>query len=309
MIGVPFQQLADQYDLTTSQGVAFGTIQGYPVTFLDGAGCHRIMITTRFMTPSQKDTLMDIINGQDLKGLYNIRKLQIAKKVVHVMFKGVPETLDKIPAFIDWFFPLMEQNGATKANVCPQCMEPMDDDDAQWVLRDGAVAFRMHRNCADELKESVAVINKKTAGTDASVGKGIAGAALGALAGGLLWAVLQYINFFAPIAGVAAGWLTVFLYGRLGGKKGIVRLPVVILATALAVALGVVLAEIPGLIQLGAGWNVLAVFFKTMEENYAFMSGIWGNLSMGLILGGMGIYLSVKSDSRKNDTFVVTDLS
>ena len=308
MIGVPFQQVANQYNLTTSQGVAYGTILGYPVTFLDGMGCHRIMITTRFLTPSQKDALMDIVNAQDLKGLYNIRKLQIAKKVVYIMFRGVPETMEKIPAFIDWFFPLLEENGATKASVCPQCMEPMEDEDAQWVLRDGAVAFRMHKHCADELKASVNASNKTAATVNGSVGKGIAGAALGALAGMLLWAVMQYINFFAPFAGIAAGWLTVFLYGKLGGKKSIVRLPVVAAATALAVIFGVVLAEIPGLVELGAGWNVLSVFFQTMKENYAFMSGIWGNLSMGLLLGAMGIYLSVKSDSRKTDTFVVTDL-
>ena len=225
------------------------------------------------------------------------------------MFKGVPETLDKIPEFIQWFFPLLEQYGATKADVCPQCMEAMDDEDAQWVLRDGAVAFRMHKSCADELKQSVAATNKKVADPNGSVTKGILGAALGTLAGALLWAVLQYINFFAPISAVAAGWLTVFLYGKLGGKKSFIRLPVVIVATALSVFLGVFLAEIPGLVQLGAGWNVVGKFFQTMAENYAFMSGIWGHISMGLILGAMGIYLSVKSDSRRTDTFVVTDLS
>ena len=87
------------------------------------------------------------------------------------------------------------------------------------------------------------------------------------------------------------------------------RLPVLILASAVGIALGVVLAEFPALIQLGAGWNVLGVFIQTMQTNYAFMSGIWGNLSMGLIFGGIGLYISLKSEARKTDEYVVTDLS
>ena len=308
MIGIPFQQVANQYGLNTSQGVAYGTIQGYPVTFLDGAGCHRIMVTTRFATPSQKDNLMDIINAQDLKGLYNIRKLQIAKKVIHIVFKGVPSTMDKVPAFVEWFFPLLEENGASKQDVCIQCQEPLDDADAQWVLRDGAVAFRMHKSCAEELKESVAAINAKTATPDGSIGKGILGAAIGALIGSLLWLVMQYINFFGPVASIFAGWLAVYMYGKLGGKKCAARLPVVVVVTALSVVFGIILAEIPGLVELGAGWNVLHIFFQTMRENYAFMTGIWSNFSMGLIFGGMGIYLSIKNDARKTDTFIVTNL-
>ncbi len=309
MIGVPFLQVAQQFGLKYEQGVAYGILRDYPVTFLDGTGCHRIMITTRFMTPSQKDTLMDIINAQDLKGLYNIRKLQIAKKVIHIVFRGVPDTLEKVPSFVDWFFPLLEQNGATKATICPQCMELMAEDEVQWVLRDGAVAFRMHKHCAVDLKQSIAAGSKSVAEEDRTLGKGIAGAALGALAGAVLWFLLQLINFFAPMAGAVTGWLVLFLYNKLGGSKGFARLPVLILASAVGIALGVVLAEIPTLVQLGAGWNVLGVFIHTMQTNYAFMSGIWGNLSMGLIFGGIGLYISLKSEARKTDEYVVTDLS
>ena len=305
MIGIPFQQVANQYNLKTAQGVAYGLIGGYAVTFLDGLACHRIMITTRFATPSQKDNLMDIINAQDLKGLYNVRKLQVAKKVIHIAFKGIPETMDKIPAFIDWFFPLLEQNGASKANLCIQCQEIIDDAEAKWVLRDGAVAFRMHETCAQELRES---IKTDCATKEGSVKKGIAGAVLGALGGALVWATAQYINFYAPVAGIVIGWLAVFMYGKLGGKRSFARYPAVIASTLAGIALGVFLGELPDLLLLGAGWNALGVFFQAMEENYAFMSGIWSNLSMGMVFAGTGIYLSLRSDARKNTEYTVTDL-
>lgn len=306
MIGVPFLQLSRQYGLTYDQGVAYGTINGFPVTFLDGAGCHRIMVTTRFTTPSQKDTLMDIINAQDLKGLYHIRKLQIAKKVIHIVFRGVPDTMDKVPAFINWFFPLLEQNGASRADVCIQCQEPIVEEDGQWVLRDGAVAFRMHKHCAEELKQSVS--GKKTADPEGSLGKGIAGAAIGAVLGAVLWAVLQYIGFFAPIVGMAIGWLAVTMYGKLDGKTGKLRLPVLTVATVLGVVLGVVSAEIPALLQTGAGWQVLSVFLENLRTNYAYQSGIYGNLVMGLMFSALGLFVSLKSNSRKTSDMTVTDL-
>ena len=304
MIGMLFQQVANQYGLKTSQGVAYGTLQGYPVTFLDGIGCHRIMVTTRFATPSQKDALMDIVNAQDLKGLYNLKTLQIAKKVIHIKFRQGADIMDRVNAFVEWFFPLLEQNGASKATICPQCQEAMTDEEAQWILRDGAVAFRMHTHCAEELKNSLAI----SSSTSGSLVKGIGGALLGALVGSLLWVIFQYFTFYAPAAGLICGWLSVFLYRKWGGKTGFLQYPVVIVCSVLGIGLGVMLAEVPALLQLGAGWNVFGVFFENMQTNYGYMSGIWGNLSMGLILGALGMFFSLKSAARKDADYVITDL-
>lgn len=306
MIGMLFQQVANGYGLKTSQGVAYGTIHGYPVTFLDGVGCHRIMVTTRFATPSQKDNLMDIVNAQDLKNLYGLRALQIAKKVIHIKFRNSADIQDKVKAFVDWFFPLLEQNGASKANICPQCQEIINDEDAQWVLRDGAVAFRMHKTCADELKATLTPGSKKD--PEGCLFKGIGGALLAMLAGGLLWGILQYFNFYAPIAGLITGWLSVFLYHKLNGQNGPAQYPVAIICTVLGVLLGVFLAEVPALLQQGAGWNFVGRFFEYMQTNYGFMSGIWGNISMGLLLGALGLFFSFKSAARKNADYTVSDL-
>lgn len=306
MIGMLFQQVANQYGLKTSQGVAFGTIHGYPVTFLDGIGCHRIMVTTRFATPSQKDALMDIVNAQELKSLYNLKALQIAKKVIHIKFRQGSDIMERVNAFVEWFFPLLEQNGASKATICPQCQEAMTDEEAQWILRDGAVAFRVHKHCAEELKESLAQSNSN--GPSGSIVKAIGGALLGALAGSLLWVILQYFNFYAPAAGLICGWLSVFLYRKWGGRTGFVQYPIVIVCSVLGIGLGVVLAEVPALLQLGAGWNVFGVFFENMRTNYGYMSGIWRNLSMGLILGALGLFFSFKSAARKDTDNTVTDL-
>jgi len=195
MINAELRQLADEFGMKCDQGVAYGILEGYAATLLDGTGCSRLMLTTRFDSPAKKDALMDIINQQDLKNEYGIRKLQIAKKVIHVAFRSGPDQIEKIRLFIGWFFPLLEQFGASRADICVQCQEPIPEEDAHWVLRDGATAFRMHTACAEELKASISGDKKNNqASATGSVGKGLCGALLGALLGVLLWIVLQQIN-------------------------------------------------------------------------------------------------------------------
>ena len=203
MIGSEFEQLAKSYGLTRDQSICYGVLQNYAVTFLDGPGCHRIMITTRFESPAEKDLLMDVINAQDLSGKFGIRKLQIAKKVIHVMFRKGDDAMDKIRDFIDWFFPLLPTYRAWQADICVQCSTPMEEEDAHWILRDGAVAFRVHKQCADELKTQLGLQDTKT-------GKAVLGALLGGLAGAVLWMCLQMLGWLASVAGIAIGFLTVW---------------------------------------------------------------------------------------------------
>ena len=107
MIGPDLQQLAAELNMKVAQGVAYGIVNGYAATFSDGTGNHRVMLTTRFEKPSQKDALMEIIDAQDLKGLYGIKKLMIAKKVVYVVFRCGPEAPSHIRNFLDWLCPLL----------------------------------------------------------------------------------------------------------------------------------------------------------------------------------------------------------
>ena len=94
MIKGDFLQLAQEYGMKQDQGVAYGIVEGYAATFLDGAGTHRMMLTTRFESNLDKDALLEIVNKVDLKAVYNIRKLQIAKKVIHVAFAVAPENME-----------------------------------------------------------------------------------------------------------------------------------------------------------------------------------------------------------------------
>ena len=309
MIGPDLQQLAAELNIKVAQGVAYGIVNGYAATFSDGTGNHRVMLTTRFEKPSQKDALMEIIDAQDLKGLYGIKKLMIAKKVVYVVFRCGPEAPSHIRNFLDWLCPLLEEHGASKADVCVQCQETMEQEQAQWILRDGNVAFRVHKHCAEELKESIAQNDAfRRLHPEGSIGRGILGVLVAAVMGAVLWMILQQIGFMAVIAAMAIGWLVVFFYDRFGGKKGKVRLPILIAGSLVGILLGVVAAEIPALLQTGAGIWVLAEFWNNMRNIAAFRSGIFENLVLGIFICAFGLFLSVKNKARNTDEYVVTDL-
>lgn len=298
MIGHEFEQLAQSYGLVRDQSIYYGQLMNYAVTFLDGPSCHRIMITTRFENPADKDLLMDLINAQDLSGQYGIRKLQIAKKVIHIMFHKGAGAMDKIRDFIDWFFPLLPEYDAWQADICVQCSTPMDDDEAQWVLRDGAVAFRMHKTCAEELKQQLGIRQENMA-------KCVLGAFLGGLAGALLWMCLQLIGWLASVAGIAIGWLAVWGYKKLGGSPRKLNLPVLIGATLFGIALGVLLGEIPTL------WSVYGIgsfgaFFTNLSVP-EFRDGIIDSLVVGGMMSIIGLFLAYRTHTRR-PAMTVTDL-
>lgn len=307
MVTADIVKLAEEYELKQNQGVVYGILKGYAATFSDGTGVHRLMVSTRFTTNAEKDTLMELLNKEDLKGLYNVRKLQIAKKVVYIAFKMGPDTIEKIRTFIDWFFPLLEKYGASKADVCVQCQEQILDEDAHWVLRDGATAFRMHKACADDLKLTVSVQNKsRTVSQDGSLGMGILGAFLGALMGAALWLLLQLIGFYTPIAGMAIGWLTVNGYAFMRGKTSKLRMPIALVFGAFGIFLGLYLAYvIPALGQNGAGF--LLSFFRLFADQQ-FLGEFMGSFILGAIFLVLGTYVSFKSEGRRTTDFVVTDL-
>ncbi len=309
MICADYLKLAEEYDLKQDQGVAYGVVDGYAVTFLDGTGTHRLMLTTRFASNSKKDALMERINQEDLKNNYSIRKLQIAKKVIHVAFKMGPNTIDKIRDFISWFFPLLEEYGASKADICVQCQEEIAEEDVQWVLRDGASAFRMHKACAEDLKLTVSVQNKsRTISPDGSLGKGILGAFVGSLLGAVLWFALQWIGFFyVPIVGMAIGWLAVNGYAFLQGKTSKLRALFVLIAGLFGIAFGQYLFYVvPGLDANGAGY--LLSFFRLFADS-AFREEFLGSLVVGTLFLLLGTYVSLKGEGRRTTNMVVTDLT
>jgi len=306
MIKGDLLQLAEEYGLKQDQGVSYGIIQEYAVTLSNGAGNLRMMISTRFESNEDKDALMHIIDQQDLKGQYGIRKLQIAKKVIFVSFSDRPDSKENIRSFIDWFFPLLEQFEAFPADICVQCQLPIKEEDAHWVLRDGATAFRMHRDCAEELKKTVGAQNQDFgAKKNGSLLRGILGMLVATLLGAALWTLMQMIDFYAPIAGMANGWLIVFLYGKFNGSNHKLRVPLMVIIGILSVLLSVLCTYLVAMVQQNAP---ISLFFQGLATNADTQTGFINKAAVGSIFMGLGIFVSLKSIARNTINLIVTDL-
>ena len=198
--------------------------------------------------------------------------------------------------------PLLEQYGASKADICTQCQEPIAEEDAHWVLRDGAVAFRMHHTCAEELKDSISATTKNPRiSQEGALSKGILGALLGAVLGAVLWMAMELIRFYAPIAGMAIGWLVVNCYSKFGGKTGKFRLPILIITGIFGTALGVFLASF-------ATTSDKSAFFSILADSQ-ILSSMIELIGLGLLFFALGLFVALKGEKRRTSDYVVTDLN
>ena len=127
MIGTGLQKLAKQHGMTVGSGVAYGSLKGFATTLSEGAGYKRIDITTYFPEIEQRDQLREAVNAVDLTRTYRIQNMELGHRHITIIFNDNPGTMKKLEAFIAWFYPLLEQNGASKANLCIQCQEIIDD--------------------------------------------------------------------------------------------------------------------------------------------------------------------------------------
>ena len=107
------------------------------------------------------------------------------------------------------------------------------------------------------------------------------------------------------MAGIAIGYLTVWGYKKLGGNPRKLNLPVLIVATLLGIALGVVLGELPALFEQ-AGAGAFDLFFRLMGDA-AYRTEIIDSLVMGSMMSAIGLFLAYRTHTRR-PAMTVTDL-
>ena len=139
MIGSALKKLAAENGMKVAKGVAYGVFRGYYATFSEGSGYKQIVFATRFSEQSKQDELMGLLSRHNLSKEYRVQNLSFAPNGINIVFGDTIGTMKKIMAFLDWFFPLLEQYGASRAGICPECGAPIDA--GTWILQDGVAAF------------------------------------------------------------------------------------------------------------------------------------------------------------------------
>lgn len=315
MIGSTFKKFAEENGMKVSNGVAYGNLRGYAATLSEGSGWKMIVLSTKFPEFAGKDAMQAELNGLNLQKEYRVNQLNFMDDGIVINFLDNPGTMGKIKEFIDFFFPLLEQHGATGADICTECgMELVDA--GKWVLVNG-VAMHVHEGCAQSIRHQGELEDAQRKENDnGTYGKGFLGAFLGALVGAIPWAVVQYFGYIASILGLLIGWLAKKGYELLHGKNGKGKLAIILICSILGVIIGNLGADV---ISLISGINDGTLEGLTYGDIPAFMAYLFAtntdylietikNVLLGLLFAALGMIDVFRGTRQETKSFSMIEL-
>ena len=314
MIGSALKKLAAENGLTVAKGVAYGTFRGYCTTFSEGSGYKQILISTCFPEEAKQDEFLGYVNRFELTKTYRVQNLSFAPNGINIVFHDTVGTMKKIYAFIDWFWPLLEQYGATGPDICPECGMPVAS--GRWILRNGIAACFLHEACAQKLeRELEAHIEEKKQPGNGSYWLGLLGAFLGAILGAIVWGVVLYIGYVASLIGLLIGWLSNKGYDLCKGRQGKGKVAILVVAIIFGVLLGTLLPDIVYLAQgISAGeleltyGQIPATLLGLLILEPEYLIGTLKNGGMGLLFAFLGVYALLRKTGKEVKEPTITNL-
>lgn len=305
MLGAGLKKLAKQYDLRVDAGVAYGSLRGYATTLFEGAGYKQINISTTFPEVGQKEQLMGYMQSRNVEKEFRVRAGGFCPAGVSIIFFDSVGTMKKISAFIEWFYPLLEQIGATGADVCRECGETVSE--GQWQLVNN-FAHHLHESCARKMEEQIAEeIRERKESRTGSYVQGAVGALLGALLGAAIWAIVLYWGYIASLVGLVIGWLANKGYDLLHGKQGKGKVAILIFAIIIGVLVGTFVPDVVILCQMIKNgelfgltyWEVPGLIAEVFATDSGYAGGVIRNVVIGLLLALLGVFVLLKRTNRE----------
>lgn len=224
MIGFGLKKYAKENGMKTDAVMAYGVLHGYAVSMWEGADYKSIAVTTKVLDPDKRHALTVALNDVAKRKEFRIIGVNMDISNIHVAFADRPGTIGRIRSFVDWFFPLLDEVEATKADICGECGQPIMDEGV-WIRLKGP-AFYVHKTCVNSIQEQVSSINTSCQEEAiGSYGTGAIGAVLGAVLGAVAWAIVLAMGYIASIVGLLIGFLSTKGYDLLKGKQGKAKLP------------------------------------------------------------------------------------
>ena len=236
MIGLTFRKLSEKYGMQTKNGVAFGDMNGFAAAFNEGNGYKRIQFSTVFPNEQAKDALIAKLDSKELLRKYRVQQLDITDFGINIIFHDAPGTMKKLKAFLEYFFPLLRESGATGTNICTHCGQSIEN--GQWLLVNGLV-YHLHDNCANEF--SVELDDSYDQAQQSDTGSyltGFLGALLGSVAGAVIWAIVLMLGYVASLVGLLIGIFAERGYKLFHGRNSKGKVVILLIAVIAGVLLG-----------------------------------------------------------------------
>lgn len=311
MISSGLKKLATQYGLRVTKSVAYGSLGGYAATFSEQNGYKRVTFTTR-LSQAEIPAIRQALDSRNLSKEFRVSGLSLEDRLVDIRFVNGSGTLKKMEAFFAFFLPLLSAAGATDANICVQCGQPLNLSDP-WKLING-VAYHLHNGCANQIaiqaaQEEAHLKETKTG----SYGTGFIGALLGALVGAIPWAIVMNFGYVLSALGFLIGFCSKKGYELLHGKVGKGKVAIVLLCSiagavlgcyggyALTVAIEVQKEALP--YTLTDVPMLLSLLFEDSEFTAAFVKDLLIGGAFA-ILGLSGIFRQLNDEANAGKTTI-----
>lgn len=304
MVGKGLKTFAAEKGLKVSNGVAYGIYRGFMLSMQEGNGWKSVAFAVRFPEEAALQAAVGFLNDKAVKKQYRISGCEAALSCVSVTFSDNPGTMKRICEFIEVFCDKLVALGGVGATHCSSCGQPLDGSAAVPALMNGTV-FYMHSGClerdAAELLQTKEEISQK-----GNIATGVLGALLGAVIGAIPWAIAYYFGWFVAILGLLIGIAAKKGYELLQGKECKAKGVVIILATVFGVFLGESAAIIYAIYSMwladpeiaAQGVTILDAafgFFSALFTDSSIIGDMAGDIFLGLLFAGLGIYPTVLS--------------
>jgi len=308
VIGSTYKKFASEHGMTVSSGVAYGKLYGYAATLSEGSGWKRIGVSCLFTDRNKRAQLQAELNSHNLMKEFRVQELALCDDGIVIVFHDNPGTMKKLRAFCEWFFPMLPSYGATGADICPECGQPITDS-GSWQLV-GEMAVHVHSACIARMQHNLEreeqLASENTA--DHSYLSGLVGALIGGLLGAVIWGSVLYLGYYASIVGVLIGVLASKGYDITRGKQQKGKIVIVLAVTILAVIAGTLGAysfELIRQISIGTlpGYAYSDVFWMMgyMLQDPQFLGEVVRQILIGLLyalLGASVVLLRVHKDTK-----------
>jgi len=304
MVGSGLKKLAEEYGMSVSNGVAYGSMEGFATTFSEGSGYKQIVITTTFTEAGSSDALQNTLNSRNISREFRVQKLSIAPNGISIVFHDNPGTMKKIREFLQWFLPILKESSATDVHTCTEC--GCEVTSGRWLLIDG-VAFYMHDSCAEKVQRQTTEEEDAAQRADTgSYATGLLGALGGAAIGAVLWAIVLNLGYVASVVGLVIGWLSEKGYNLFRGKQGKAKVLILIIAIIFGVLLGPFAADVitlAGMIGIGelpgfAYSDIVPLIFMLLTEDAEYASATFSNILMGLLFAALGVFALLRKTGK-----------
>ena len=300
MVAKGLKDYAKENGLKVSEGVVYGVVGGYMVTLKEGYGIKEVSVSGAITDESAK-RITEFLQSKDANKNYRVANFKVMREGIVLEIADTVGTMKKIKALLDFLPNFLRENGVLADGLCTACGNAIEATDASRVVLVNGMAHRVHEGCSAGLMERANVEQARHEVEDKKLGKGIMGAAAGALLGSIIWAVIYTIGFIAAVGGFAIGALAANGYDKMGGRPCKAKMPIVLVFTVLGVAFGQYVSYVAYAIMTGEFGIVDALLYQFfIIQDPEFASPYFGDLAMGVafaILGAIGV---LKKASKEN---------